>query len=538
MLSRLGSPTNRKKLFSLVARKPFCDRRPAAPKTLPAKELAGPRFSATDRRSDVSKTCLAACPWFILSGLLVGLGMIGASCADEKPSDDLVAKRRAGPHIICHRGAAEFAHENTLEAYRATFELGGDGNEIDIRQTKDGVLVCFHDDMLDRILPAYGDVSDYDWAELQQFRFRNPRPLGEHCRIPTLQEVFELHKKHGGLMHLDIKRPNLDRAIIKLLDELELWNNVAYCNQETGGAILTHPRYKPCRYKGGLYLDRGEVFPAAIKALLEKPGDGVIVDDPRGVAVVLGRKLGLLSTEPVQVHMRPHPHREKRTEAELLKVLRDDADWQRVAESPEEQAESGKRIVARAQAAEEAALIPSPSKQLLAALENRVSNRSLHKQWMYHGLDGEKALRILMILRDRRAGELARFVLWRDDEALIPVVNPQYKNPRSWTDWREKTVVFITLAQFPDAQSAKLCRDYLALSDEAANKLGPPQFEQAGRALLAISPTAETAGELMKHRLQAVRGRAILDCLAHSREAWAIEALKAHNPHALAYVVP
>ena len=66
------------------------------------------------------------------------------------------AERRKGVDIICHRGASEFAHENTLEAFRATFELGGDGNEFDIRLTKDGVLVVFHDDMLDRLLEAYG----------------------------------------------------------------------------------------------------------------------------------------------------------------------------------------------------------------------------------------------------------------------------------------------------------------------------------------------------------------------------------------------
>ena len=71
-----------------------------------------------------------------------------------------VAKRRAGVEIICHRGALEFAHENTLEAYRATLELGADGNEIDIRRTRDGVLVCFHEDMLDRLLEAYGTVNE------------------------------------------------------------------------------------------------------------------------------------------------------------------------------------------------------------------------------------------------------------------------------------------------------------------------------------------------------------------------------------------
>src|SRR5207302_7441334 len=133
--------------------------------------------------------------------------------AEARRRHQRVTERRQGVDIICHRGASEHAHENTLEAFRATFALGGDGNEFDIRATKDGVLVVFHDDMLDRLLAAYGDVSDYPWEELQRFRFRNPGRFGEQCRIPTLVEVFDLHRKAGGLMHLDIKRSGLDEAI-------------------------------------------------------------------------------------------------------------------------------------------------------------------------------------------------------------------------------------------------------------------------------------------------------------------------------------
>lgn len=98
-------------------------------------------------------------------------------------------------------------------------------------------------------------------------------------------------------------------------------------------------------------------------------------------------------------------------------------------------------------------------------------------------------------------------------------------------------VIFPALAKCPGAATEKLCRDYLALSDADATKLGPPQFEEAGRALLAVSPKSETALELMKHRLQAVRGRAILDCLSHAKDDWALEALKKGAPHALAYRV-
>src|SRR5207248_4311820 len=105
--------------------------------------------------------------------------------AEAARRHERVAERRKGVDVICHRGASEHAHENTLEAFRATFDLGGDGNEFDIRRTKDGVLVVFHDDMLDRLLEAYGDVNDLTWAELQRVRFREPGKFGEQCRIPT-----------------------------------------------------------------------------------------------------------------------------------------------------------------------------------------------------------------------------------------------------------------------------------------------------------------------------------------------------------------
>jgi hypothetical protein len=157
---------------------------------------------------------------------------------------------------------------------------------------------------------------------------------------------------------------------------------------------------------------------------------------------------------------------------------------------------------------------------------------------MYHGLDGATALRALILLKAPRAVEVARFTLWRDDPELEKVANPKYKNPRAWTDFRVKMVVFPALEHLPGEATEKLCRDYLALTDEEARQIGPPQFEAAGRALLAVSPKTETALELMKHRLQSVRGRAILDCLAHANEPWARAALEQSASHALAYIPP
>jgi glycerophosphoryl diester phosphodiesterase len=460
--------------------------------------------------------------------------------AEAKARHARVAERLGGVHIICHRGASEFAHENTLEAYRATFELGGDGNEIDIRATRDGVLVCFHDDMLDQSLEGYGDVSDLTWEELRRLPFRDPGPFGKHCRIPTLLEVLLLHRRHAGLLHLDIKRPGLDRAIAALLDQLDMWDHVPYCNTEHGGVILKDRRYRPRRYKAGLYLDRGEVDPQAIAAALKKPGDGLIVDDPRGVAVALGRKPGKVSREPVAPLANPPARASVRLPAveELVRTLRDADDWDRVAESAADRAAAGKRIRARAVAAEQLLAHGAKSAEALAALEERVRKRSLHRDWMYHGLDGAMALRSLLLLRAPRAVELARFALWRDDPALKAVTNPAYKVPPSWTDWRLKRAVFPALEKYPGPATEKLCRDYLALSDAEAARIGPPLFEPAARTLLTVSPRRETALELLKHRLGVVRGRAVLHCLAHADRPWARAALKEGAPHALAYLVP
>lgn len=457
------------------------------------------------------------------------------TAVDAKDRHQRVAERRQGVHLICHRGSSAHAHENTLEAFRATFELGGDGNEFDIRVTKDGVLVVFHDDMLDHLLAAYGTVSDYTWDELQRFPFRDPGPFGKQCRIPTLAEVFELHRRYAGLMHLDIKVHGIDGPIAALLTRMDMWDHVGYCNEETGGVILRDPRFKRCQYKGGLYLDHGEVFPDAIAAVLKRPGNGIILEEPTGTALALGRNLGKLSTAPVSPKppLKAAPEGPPPSEEQLVAVLRDSTDWNRVAETAVDRASSSRRIRARARAAEQLLDMHTASPQAFAALEDRVRHRSLHKDWIDHGFDGAMALRSLILLGAPQAVDLARFTLWRDDPALDPVVDPRWKNPRSWTDFRVKMVIFPALERRPSPASAKLSRDYLALGDEEARQITPPQFEEAAQALLAASPRTETALELLKHRLQVVRGRTILVCLAHICEPWALEALQKGAPFAL-----
>lgn len=69
-----------------------------------------------------------------------------------------------------HRGASEYAPENTMLAFCLGIFMGANGIETDVQLTRDGVPVLFHDNTLARVTGEVGSVFDYTYAELLQFR--------------------------------------------------------------------------------------------------------------------------------------------------------------------------------------------------------------------------------------------------------------------------------------------------------------------------------------------------------------------------------
>ena len=77
----------------------------------------------------------------------------------------------SAPLAIAHRGGAGLAQENSLAAFGLASGLGLRYLETDVRATRDGHLVCFHDDTLDRVTSATGPVRSKSLRELRRLRW-------------------------------------------------------------------------------------------------------------------------------------------------------------------------------------------------------------------------------------------------------------------------------------------------------------------------------------------------------------------------------
>lgn len=73
-------------------------------------------------------------------------------------------------HAAAHRGGAGLAPENTLAAFQMSHALGIRLMETDVRVTRDGVALAFHDATLKRITGIKGRVKDYTFDEIRSVR--------------------------------------------------------------------------------------------------------------------------------------------------------------------------------------------------------------------------------------------------------------------------------------------------------------------------------------------------------------------------------
>lgn len=100
--------------------------------------------------------------------------------------------------IVSHRGRGPQHHENTLEAFSWALQTGVDGIETDLRLTRDGHVVLYHD----RLAPDGQRVSRLSWAELEH---------QTGYAVPTLEQALELAPDCWWL--LELKSPDMNDAV-------------------------------------------------------------------------------------------------------------------------------------------------------------------------------------------------------------------------------------------------------------------------------------------------------------------------------------
>ncbi|MFC7406325.1 glycerophosphodiester phosphodiesterase [Georgenia alba] len=81
-----------------------------------------------------------------------------------------------GPVAIAHRGGSLEAPENSRAAVEHTLALGLRYFETDVRTTRDGVAVLFHDPTVERVTGTSGAVEHLSWEELSRLRDASGSP--------------------------------------------------------------------------------------------------------------------------------------------------------------------------------------------------------------------------------------------------------------------------------------------------------------------------------------------------------------------------
>lgn len=97
--------------------------------------------------------------------------------------------------VASHRGDWRNYPENSIPAIESVIRMGVDIVEIDLKMTKDSVLVLCHDKTIDRTLNGKGLVSDFTLDSLKTLRLRRAHNVTtDSLRIATLEEALTVCK--------------------------------------------------------------------------------------------------------------------------------------------------------------------------------------------------------------------------------------------------------------------------------------------------------------------------------------------------------
>jgi glycerophosphoryl diester phosphodiesterase len=123
---------------------------------------------------------------------------------------------------FAHRGGATYEpnlyRENSMHAFKQAVALGYRYLETDVHATRDGVLLAFHDRVLDRVTDHTGAIADLTYAQVSEARIHGIDP------IPRLSEL--LAEFPDARFNVDAKSPAAVALLASTIEEYEAYERV------------------------------------------------------------------------------------------------------------------------------------------------------------------------------------------------------------------------------------------------------------------------------------------------------------------------
>jgi len=175
------------------------------------------------------------------------LAVVGFQVVQEADADEA-----RPPLVVAHRGLLRESPENTLASFRACLELRL-GFEMDVLRTRDGKLVCIHDQTVDRTTNGEGRVNELRLRQIRSLdagSWFDVKFRGE--KVPTIDEVFRLlagYRESEVLVAVDIKQddPDVERDLVRLARRHDVLDRILFI----GRSILEQPVRERLRIASG-----------------------------------------------------------------------------------------------------------------------------------------------------------------------------------------------------------------------------------------------------------------------------------------------
>lgn len=117
--------------------------------------------------------------------------------------------------ILAHRGTGPGKGENTIASFEKGLQAGAEGIEFDVRVTSDGVVICTHDDNLNRVFGIDLKVHEFNFETLQD------KCLLKGLKLLKAKEVFE---RFGNeiFYNIEVKDPEAINGLISLIEDFKI----------------------------------------------------------------------------------------------------------------------------------------------------------------------------------------------------------------------------------------------------------------------------------------------------------------------------